>query len=81
MHLEETQVTSSSSEKLLGITIDSDLKFDRHISNLYNRVTKKNALWRVTGYMSLEKRRIVMKTLNYCRITVEVLSFNIDVTF
>ena len=72
VHLEGTCVTSSSTEKLLGITADSDLKFDRHISDLCDRVMKKkNALWRVTGYMSLEKCRIVMKTfvesqLNYC---------------
>ena len=80
VHLQGTCVTSSSTEKLLGITADSDLKFDRHISDLCDRVMKKNALWRVTGYMPLEKRRIVMKTLNYCRITVELLPFNIDVT-
>ena len=72
MHLEGTCITSSSCEKLLGITINSDLKFDKHISDLCNKVSKKiNALCRVTSYMSLEKRRIVMKTLaksqcNYC---------------
>ena len=56
-------ITSSSCEKLLGITIDSDLKFDEHISDLCDKVSKKiNALCRVTGYMSLEKRKIVMKT-------------------
>ena len=72
MHLEGTCITSSSCEKLLGITINSDLKFDKRISDLWNKVSKKiNASCRVKRYMSLEKHRIVMKTLaksqfNYC---------------
>ena len=71
-HLEGTCITSSSCERLLGITIDSDLKFDKHISELCDKVSKKiNTLCRVTDYMSLEQRRIVMKTFvesqfNYC---------------
>ena len=54
--------------------MDSDLKFYKHIYDLCNKVSKKiNALCRVTGYMSLEKRRIVMKTnveskFNYCTL-------------
>ena len=61
-------------EKLLGITIDSDLKFGEHISDLCNKVNKNiNALFRVTGYVSLEKCRIVIETF------VE-LPFNMDVT-
>ena len=72
VHLEGACITSSSCGKLLGITIDSDLKFDKNISDLCDKVSKKiNALCRVTGYMSLEKRRIVTKTFvesqfNYC---------------
>ena len=58
VHLEGVRITSSLCEKLHGITIDSDLKFDKHISDLYNEVSKKmNELCRFTGYMSLEKRR------------------------
>ena len=63
---------SSSCAKLLGITIDSDLKFDKHFSDLCDKVSKKvNASCRVTGHMSIEKRRIVLKTFvesqfNYC---------------
>ena len=72
VHHERACIASSSYERLLGITLDSDLKFDKHISDLCDKVGKKiNALCRVTGYMSLEKRRIVMKTFvesqfNYC---------------
>ena len=59
-------------EKLLGITIDFDLKFDRHISDLCDKVSKKiNALCGVTSYISSEKCRVVMKRFvesqfNYC---------------
>ena len=72
VHLKRTCITSSSHEKLLGITIDSDLILDKHISDLHYKVGEKiNALCQVTGYMSLEKRKIVMKTFvqsqfNYC---------------
>ena len=53
----------SSCENLFGITMNPDLKFDKHISDLCDKVSKKlNALCQVTDYMSLEKRRIVIKT-------------------
>ena len=52
-HLKRACITSSSSEKFLRITIDSDLKFDKHISDLCDKVGKKMyALRRVTSYMS-----------------------------
>ena len=45
VHREGACITSSSYEKLLGITTDSDLKFDQHISDLCDKVSKKiNAL-------------------------------------
>ena len=72
VHLEGACITSSSCEKLLGITKDSDLKFDQHISDLCNKGSKNiNALCRIRSYMYLEKRRIVIETfvessLNYC---------------
>ena len=39
VHLEGACITSSSREELLGITID--LKFDKHISHLCYKVSKK----------------------------------------
>ena len=72
--LEGPCITYDSCEKLLGITVDSDLKFGKHISDLCNKVSKNiNALFQVTGYMSLEKHRIVIEMF------VE-LPFNLDVT-
>ena len=66
------QITSSTAETLLGITIDSELNFENHLSAICNKVSRKiNALGRIANYMPLEKRRIVMKTFiqsqfNYC---------------
>ena len=65
-------VVSSSTEKLLGIQIDSDLTFDEHISSICNKVAKKiNVLSRLVNYMSRDKCRMVMKAFkesqsNYC---------------
>ena len=65
------QITSSTAETLLGITIDSELSFENHLSVICNKVSRKiNALGWIANYMPLE-RSIVMKTfiesqLNYC---------------
>ena len=57
------QITPSTAETLLGITIDSELNFENHLSATCNKVSRKiNALERIANYMSLEKRRILMKT-------------------
>ena len=65
-------VESSSTEKLLGIQIDSDLAFDEHISCICNKVCRKiNLLGHLVNYMSFDKRRMLVKAFiepqfNYC---------------
>ena len=65
-------LTSSVEEKLLGITLDSELKFEKHITDICNKASQKiHVLSRITSYMSLNKQRLLMKTLvesqfNYC---------------
>ena len=57
------QITSSTAETLLGITIDLELNFENHLSAICNNVSRKiNALGWIANYISLEKRRLVMKT-------------------
>ena len=57
------QIKSSTEETLLGITIDSELNFENHQSAICNKVIRKiNAFGWTANYISLEKRRIVMKT-------------------
>ena len=66
------QITSSTTETLLSITIDSELNLENHLSAICNKVSIKiNALGWIANYMPLEKHRIVMKTFiesqfNYC---------------
>ena len=68
--INDVVLTSSAEEKLLGITLDSELKFEKHITGICNKASQKtHALSRITRYMSLNKR--LMKTFvesqfNYC---------------
>ena len=49
---------------LLGITIDSNLAFERHINNICKGVSQKlNALATVANYINMKKLRITMKYL------------------
>ena len=58
------QITFSTAETLLGITIDAELNFENHLSAICNKVSRKiNALRRIANYMPLEKRRIVMENI------------------
>ena len=60
----DSNYTESQKEQvLLGITIDSNLTFENHISNICKRASQKlNALARVATYMNMQKRRIIMKS-------------------
>ena len=54
---------SEESQVLLRITIDSNLSFKTHINNLCKKASAKlNALARISGYMNLPKRRMIMKS-------------------
>ena len=72
LSIDGIQITSSTAETLLCITIDSELTFENHLSSICNKVsTKINALGWIANFMPLEKRLIVMKTFiesqfNYC---------------
>ena len=55
-------ILSSSSEKLLRITIDTNLKFDIHVNNLCKKVSRKlSALTRIASVMDVDERRSVIK--------------------
>ena len=54
---------SEENQVLLGITIDSNLSFNKHSNNLCKKASAKlNALARMSGYMNLPKSRIIMKS-------------------
>ena len=57
IQIANTTIKCSQSEKILGIILDNQLKFDKHVENICQKASKKlNALARVTNYMELPKR-------------------------
>ena len=60
--IDDVSLTTSTTETLLGIIIDSELSSDQHLSSICSKASKKlHALGRISGYMYFEKRRILMK--------------------
>ena len=72
--ISETVICNSNSKKLLGVTFDNKLKFEKHIITICQRANKKlNAAARLTPYMELGKRRMLMNAFlnsqfNYCPV-------------
>ena len=66
------EIESCKKEKLLGISIDTTLSFEHHITSLCKKASQKlHALARIAHYMDFEKRRSLMKAFvisqfNYC---------------
>ena len=71
-NIDQNIIWESSNQKLLGVILDKDLKFDKHISFICKKAGRKlNALARITRFLSQEKRRVLMKSFvesqfNYC---------------
>ena len=50
-------------KKLLGVHIDRTLSFDEHVSNLCKKAGRKlSVLARLSSYMTLTQRRVLMKS-------------------
>ena len=66
------KIDKSDTEKLLGVKFDKKLTFDDHISDICKKTGKKiSALARVTPYMGIAKKRILMNAFfisqfSYC---------------
>ena len=65
-------IESSPSDKLLGITIDSEVTFHKHITSLCSKADQKlSALARIAKYMTIDKSKILLNSFvtaqfNYC---------------
>ena len=61
--------------KLLGVSIDNKLKFDKHVLNIIKKANSKlNALLRMTKFMAFRKKRTLYKAFvksqfKYCPLT------------
>ena len=57
-------IWESNDVKLLGVTINRDLKFDKHVLKLCSKTNQKlRALSRVANLLSFNKRRTLFKAL------------------
>ena len=69
------QIWESSYEKLLGVTLDKDLKFNLHISNICSKAGRKlTALGRISKLIPFDKRKVLFKAFiesqfAYCPLT------------
>ena len=55
--------STSAEEKLLDITLNSELKFEKHIAGICNKASQKiHVLFGIASYASLNKRRLIMRT-------------------
>ena len=62
INVEDEVIECSRSVKLLGVTIDNNLKFGEHISKLCKKASQKlHALARISKYMCQDKLRLIMK--------------------
>ena len=72
--ISETVIRNSNSKKLLGVTFDYKLKFEKHIITICQRTNRKlKRLARLTLYVELGKRRMLINAFfnsqfNYCPV-------------
>ena len=72
--ISDLHLNSSLSEKLLGITFDCKLKFNKHMEDIWKKASQKlNALGRLAPYVRTTKKRILIKAFfkpqfHYCSL-------------
>ena len=65
MKIDNIELENTSSKKLLGIIIDSKLNFKEHLEGITKKASRKvNVLSRITPFMNLTKRKLLMKLMN-----------------
>ena len=64
VRLGNDQIWESRNVKLLGVTIDNQLKFDDHVKNICTKAGRKlSALTRMLKELSFQRKRLLLKTL------------------
>ena len=68
----DENIINTSCEKLLGVKIDRELKFDEHVKSLCKKANQKlSALTRLSSLMSFDQRKLIMNAFitshfSYC---------------
>ena len=72
-------IKNSKCEKLLGIRIDNKLNFNTYVDVICKKAGQKlDTLSRVTPFMDLSKRRILLNA--FFHFTIQLLSISLDVS-
>ena len=72
VNLQNENIIANDFVELLGVTIDNNLNFTSHVSQLCKKASQKiHALARISKYLSQDKLKVLMKTFitaqfNYC---------------
>ena len=73
--LVDKKIWENNIVKLLGVTIDSQIKLNSHVLNICSKAGRKlSVLTRMTKYLSFDKKKILIKTFfesqfKYCPLT------------
>ena len=69
--IDDTDIKSSSSKKLLGVIIDNKLTFNEHVSKLCKKASNKlHALARTSKYMTKDKLRTIMNAFLFLSLHI-----------
>ena len=72
LNIEGEKISSTEYVKLLGIEIDNQLRFSKHVKTLCDKTNRKvNAFRRLSNYLSREQamklcNTVITSSLNYC---------------
>ena len=74
----ESLIESSNCEKLFVVKIDSKLSFEQHIKIVCKKASNLRGLARVTPYMAIKKKKVLMNPFldsqfNYCLLVWSVI--------
>ena len=68
-----SMIKSSQKETLLGINLDSELKFEDHVNFMCKKASQKlYALARIAPFMDLKQRRNIMKAFVESQFDMDV---------
>ena len=62
-NVDDNIIVSEQQQELLGISIDLNLSFENHVTNICKKTSQKiNALARISPFMDISQRRVILKS-------------------